>query len=200
MKNKIISIILFMTFITLGIIISNINTLKIDDIIYSIIMNFESNFLTLFFKTISFIFSTPMIILYCLLMIFFFRNKNKAVFISIMMIIQALITNIIKIIFKRNRPTINPMVIEKTYSFPSGHTVASVVLIIILGVFLKEKKLNKNIITLIQLLIISLVGLSRIYLGVHYFTDILGGILLSSSILFFVKDDKIKYWLEKGKL
>lgn len=105
------------------------------------------------------------------------------------MVIESLINNIIKIIIKRPRPEVFQMVVEKTYSFPSGHTMAATIFLLIFGNFLKEKfKDNKHFITIIQVLLIVLIGVSRIYLGVHYFTDIIGAILLSFTIFIFIKD------------
>lgn len=201
MKNKVISISLFIIFIIFGIFVINDYTLKLDDIIYNFIISFENKYLTYFFKSVSFIFSTPMIIFYCVLILILSKNRNKVLFISLMMIIQAIITNLIKIIYQRNRPNIYPMVVEKTYSFPSGHTMAAIVLITVIGYFYKEKyNKNKLFITFFQLIIIMLVGISRIYLGVHFFSDIVGSVLLSSSILFFIKDYvKIKSWLEMSR-
>ena len=201
MKNKVISISLFIIFIIFGIFVINDYMLKLDDIIYNFIISFENKYLTYFFKSVSFIFSTPMIIFYCVLILILSKNRNKVLFISLMMIIQAIITNLIKIIYQRNRPNIYPMVVEKTYSFPSGHTMAAIVLITVIGYFYKEKyNKNKLFITFFQLIIIMLVGISRIYLGVHFFSDIVGSVLLSSSILFFIKDYvKIKSWLEMSR-
>jgi len=87
---------------------------------------------------------------------------------------------IIKNIIKRTRPYINNKKIKilelmelDKYSFPSGHTFNACLLSWVL-----TKNYNINI-----TFIIYLVGLIRIYLGVHYPTDILGSIILSKIIL-----------------
>lgn len=189
MKNKFKSIILFIMLIILGILAINGYTKTIDNFIYEMIISVKSEIITNLMKFISFLFSTKMVILYCILCLIFFKNKRKAIHISGIMAIEALLNNIIKVIIKRPRPEVLQMVSEKTYSFPSGHTMAATIFLIIFGSFLKEKyKDNKRFITTIQVLLIILTGVSRIYLGVHYFTDIVGAIILSFAILLFIKD------------
>lgn len=189
MKNKFKSILLLLLFILLAILVINGYTKTIDNIVYKFIISSKSNTITNLMKFISFLFSTKMVVLYCIFCLVFFKNKRNAIYLSGIMAIEALLNNIIKIIIKRPRPEILQMVTVKTYSYPSGHTMAATIFLIVFGNFLKEKfKNNKRFITTIQVLLILLTGVSRIYLGVHYFTDIIGAILLSFAILIFIKD------------
>lgn len=189
MKNKFKSILLLLLFILLAILVINGYTKTIDNIVYKFIISSKSNTITNLMKFISFLFSTKMVVLYCIFCLVFFKNKRNAIYLSGIMAIEALLNNIIKVIIKRPRPEILQMVTVKTYSYPSGHTMAATIFLIVFGNFLKEKfKNNKRFITTIQVLLILLTGVSRIYLGVHYFTDIIGAILLSFAILIFIKD------------
>lgn len=189
MKSKIIAIAYLILFIILGIFVINGYTKTIDSFVYEMIINAKSSIITSLMKFISYLFSTKMVVLYCFFCLMFFKNKRKAIYLSGIMVIESLINNIIKIIIKRPRPEVFQMVVEKTYSFPSGHTMAATIFLLIFGNFLKEKfKDNKHFITIIQVLLIVLIGVSRIYLGVHYFTDIIGAILLSFTIFIFIKD------------
>lgn len=196
MKNKIIMIILGILFVLLGILCIYDYPKNLDLSIYQIIIKYKTPFLTFIFKSISFLFSTPMVIFYCVLSLFIFKNKKYASFFCIMMTLQAVVNNIIKIIFKRVRPNILPLVVEKTYSFPSGHTMTVIFFVMIIGYFFRKKYPNVKI-KFLQIIIILLIGISRIYLGVHYFTDIVGAIILSFFLLSFLKNDKIKCRLEK---
>ncbi|MBO5095266.1 MAG: phosphatase PAP2 family protein [Bacilli bacterium] len=189
MKNKFKSILLLLLFILLAILVINGYTKTIDNIVYKFIISSKSNTITNLMKFISFLFSTKIVVLYCIFCLVFFKNKRNAIYLSGIMAIEALLNNIIKVIIKRPRPEILQMVTVKTYSYPSGHTMAATIFLIVFGNFLKEKfKNNKRFITTIQVLLILLTGVSRIYLGVHYFTDIIGAILLSFAILIFIKD------------
>ena len=86
----------------------------------------------------------------------------------------------------RGRPLDINLIEETGYSFPSGHTLTAMAFygfIIYLIYVSKICKRSKIIfITLLSLLIL-VVGVSRVYLGVHYFTDILGGFTFSLSFL-----------------
>lgn len=111
-----------------------------------------------------------------------------------LLIIQG-INRVIKFIVKRPRPDkIFHLVVETNYSFPSGHSMSAMAGY---GLFIIELKNSqwqyKKIGMFICGLMIFLIGLSRIYLGVHYFSDVIGGFLLSLSYLLFVYDNTSFY-------
>lgn len=88
----------------------------------------------------------------------------------------------------RARPTLGHLVVEYSYSFPSGHAATSMILygsLILILPALMQKKYLRSLLQLILAFIIINVGISRVYLGVHFPSDILGGYLLSLSWLFF---------------
>ena len=103
---------------------------------------------------------------------------------------------LLKRIVERPRPEGFRIVEELGYSFPSGHSMVSMAFYGLFIYFIYEKVKNKYIkwtsIILLTLLIV-LIGISRIYLGVHYASDVLAGFLLSISYLglftHIIKDD-----------
>lgn len=103
-----------------------------------------------------------------------------------------LIVNATKALIQSPRP-INGIVPEGGYSFPSGHTTSTMVFLGILTYYTWQHWKNPKTKALTILLYIAteaLVGFSRVYLNVHWFSDILGGYLLGAfwltlSILLF---------------
>ena len=92
---------------------------------------------------------------------------------------------IVKPFFARERPDILRLVTENSYSFPSGHAMVNMalytVLIIYAYKFIRSKRIKYPLIILMMILVIA-IGFTRIYLGVHYAGDIIGGWLLGFAI------------------
>lgn len=104
-------------------------------------------------------------------------------------IVSEALNLILKEIFARERPNILQLVNETTYSFPSGHAMINTTVYTILGIFAikyirsKKIKISVVIMCIIMPLIISF---SRVYLGVHYAGDVLGGMLLGFAVTVFI--------------
>ncbi|MES2831691.1 MAG: phosphatase PAP2 family protein [Pseudomonadota bacterium] len=86
----------------------------------------------------------------------------------------------LKYTFQRARPSFEePLLTLSTYSFPSGHTAASTVFYGVLAAYLCSRvtaKLTQLAIIMAAATMVLLVGFSRMYLGVHYFTDVVAAI------------------------
>lgn len=104
-------------------------------------------------------------------------------------IVSEALNLILKEIFARERPNILQLVNETTYSFPSGHAMINTTVYTMLGIFAikyirsKKIKISVVIMCIIMPLIISF---SRVYLGVHYAGDVLGGMLLGFAVTVFI--------------
>ena len=117
----------------------------------------------------------------------FIAVKNKKVGFSIILnLALAALTNFtIKQIIQRPRPTGYRIIEEWGYSFPSGHSMVSISFygyLIYRILKSNNKTMKRFLIPIFSLLVIS-IGISRIYLGVHYTSDVLGGFLCGVSYL-----------------
>ena len=128
--------------------------------------------------------------------------KNKKIGISILsnVAIVTVLNQLIKRILQRPRPTEYRIIEETGYSFPSGHSMVSMAFygyfIYLIYKYVKNKYVKWISIILLSLLI-CLIGISRIYLGVHYTSDVLGGFLISISYLIIYISAANKFIIEK---
>lgn len=120
--------------------------------------------------------------------------------------IAGVLNPLLKLFFNRTRPsTLAPLITEHSLSFPSGHATASMVLygslFFLLPLFIDSKFVQYALRSLLVLIILS-IGVSRIYLGVHFPTDIIGGFSLSLSWLlltFPIYQEKRFIWRFQNK-
>lgn len=163
----------------------------IDKSIHDFVIKFSSEVTTTIMKIFTFFGSTIFIVILSIILFIIFiilKQKDKAFKTAGAIIISTIINNIIKIIIRRPRPEYMT-VVEKTFSYPSGHTMASTTLYGILLYLLLKSNLNKTYKIGFGIILGNLpllVGISRIYLGAHFFTDVFGGYLLSGIILTIV--------------
>lgn len=130
--------------------------------------------------------------------------KNKKIAISILanLVIITGLNQLLKRILQRARPTEYRIIQETGYSFPSGHSMISMAfygyLIYLIYKHVKNKYIKWISISLLSILI-CLIGISRIYLGVHYTSDVLGGFLISISYLVIYISAVNKFLVEDKK-
>ena len=156
---------------------------------YKVIVNINKiidNNLTTFFKIMTFFgdFHIPIVILVCILL--FIKNKWYFYLQSGSYLMSVGVAYLAKILSARPRPIEALIRIPISYSFPSGHTLTAIVFYIVLSYLLIHyfKIKNKTLVYSCSILLILIVGFSRIYLGVHYFSDVMGGIILGIPTLF----------------
>ena len=145
-----------------------------------------NNFLIEFNKIITNFASTKFFIFICFIFLLFLKKKKIAYLFIGIMLGCSLVVGFFKNIIKRERPNINRLVYEKGYSYPSGHTVSAISFygfIVFLAIISNVVLPFKIILSFILILLILLIGFSRIFLGVHYFSDIIGAIILGFSYL-----------------
>lgn len=152
---------------------------------------FVSNYLikdnvTPIMKGITWCGSAICLILVSFLSFFIFKNKKTSIFVWINLISITILNQALKFILHRPRPTDFRIIEENGYSFPSGHSMASIAfygfLIYLIYKKINNKYLKWGLICFLSILIL-VIGISRIYLGVHYTSDVLAGFLISIAYL-----------------
>jgi undecaprenyl-diphosphatase len=107
--------------------------------------------------------------------------KREAILFALTMAGAGLLNITLKLAFKRPRPVpFFNLSRPETYSFPSGHSLTSAVFFGALAAILTARTKSKRLsmaIWIVSVGMFLLIGLSRIYLGVHYTTDVIAGFL-----------------------
>ena len=167
-----------------------------DNSIYKLLSVLIDERITIFTKFITTLGSAYAIIPICAISIIYFRKKKQALYIPINLITIFIINQVLKRIIQRPRPEGFRIVEEGGYSFPSGHSMVSMafygLFIYLIYKNVKNKYIKWISITLLSILII-LIGISRIYLGVHYASDVVAGFCLS--ICYLTIYTKIMYYI-----
>ena len=183
-------IILFICIISLIVLIENVmdnDIMAFDEKGYFIISRYlMSDTMTSIAKCITNLANMYWLIGTSIILLIFLKNKKTGLHIAINLGLSALVNFTIKQIIQRPRPVGHRIIDESGYSLPSGHSMVSMAfygfLIYLIYKNVKNKYLRTTLIILLTLLIIS-IGVSRIYLGVHYVSDVLAGFLVAIAYL-----------------
>jgi len=153
-----------------------------DDDIFLFLRNFESRNVTHFFKLVTAFVSIPALFLFCLLIYLIPKTRKRGNLVVLNLGIVVFLNLILKNIFVRDRPLGVALIEERGYSFPSGHSMTSLAYfgLFIYLIYCSSLSKKKKIFSIALLcFLIFLIGISRIYLGVHYASDVIGGFFLS---------------------
>lgn len=172
-----------------------------DIIGYNIISKFLiSDFVTPIAKFITNFGGAIFLIVLTVFLFLVIKNRKIGVSIFSNLVIITVLNQLLKRILQRPRPTEFRIIEETGYSFPSGHSMISMAfygyLIYLIYKYVKNKYVKWISIVLLGILICS-IGISRIYLGVHYTSDVLGGFLISVSYLVIYVSAVNKFLIEK---
>ena len=165
------------------------------------------DFLTILFRTITHLIDIPVIITWVLIVAFIFYRKQWKLESYLMLgnlTLAGILIVTFKNIYQRPRPEILHLVEEKGFSFPSGHSLAVTLLIgsliIIVGQRVKDRTVKLILQFLLGIYLVSVI-ISRVYLGVHYPSDVLASLCVGLGVLFieFPFYDKLRFqWRFKG--
>lgn len=177
-----------------------------DDAVYKFISGFISDGMTGFMKLMTFLGSGWSITALAAAIPFFvFILKKKKYYAAALMVplniaAGSLLNEILKRIFLRPRPDIHRLITVTGYSFPSGHSMNSMIFygfIIYLLLSYARPRYRYAAASILGLMIL-LIGTSRIYLGVHYASDVIAGFIMGLAWLaLFIRIAK-RYIMHKG--
>ena len=162
-------------------------TITIDLLIYKLIVqNMRNDILTNIYKVITNFGGAYCLIIISILSLIYIKDKKIALAVPLNLIIITILNSILKNIVERPRPIGYRLIDETGYSFPSGHSMVSSAFYGLIIYFIWKNVKNKkvrNVFCVLLGILIFLIGISRIYLGVHYATDVIGGFLISITYL-----------------
>ncbi|CDE14873.1 pAP2 family protein [Clostridium sp. CAG:470] len=172
-----------------------------DIIGYKIISTFLiSDFATPIAKFITNFGGAIFLITLTVILVILIKNKKIGLSIFSNLVIITVLNQLLKRILQRPRPTEFRIIEETGYSFPSGHSMVSMAfygyLIYLIYKYVENRYVKWISIVLLSILICA-IGVSRIYLGVHYTSDVLGGFLVSISYLILFISTVNKFFIEK---
>ncbi len=189
-KKIILCCMLLLLFIVIAVMVSTNHILKIDDAIYDFIMSGRSSFLDRYFTFITHFGDTLSIILVVAVFLLLTRNQD-GLLLTISAVSSALVNTLVKHLFVRARPSHLRLIKQGGYSFPSGHAMISICVygFLLYLVFLRveNKYVKYTLMTILAILIIS-IGISRIYVGVHYPSDVIGGYFLGGILIALITE------------
>ncbi|GAA3253901.1 Membrane-associated phospholipid phosphatase [Lactococcus lactis subsp. lactis] len=168
----------------------------------------SSSGLTYFFSHMTNIFGDKggiiVAVLLALVLYLLFKQKEATIWFAATVVLSLALNTVIKVIIGRERPDIHRLAAfanEAGKSFPSGHSIFATIIFgsiffICLGKL--KNRSSKILLGILCIILIALVMFSRIFVGVHYPSDTIGGFLEGISILLLTYPTYIKYQ-EKSK-
>lgn len=178
--------------------VKNGRILELDLNIYKFFSeNIINDKLTPIVKVITHIGGAKIVFVLTILAIILIKGLKNKLFLLTGIVGTAGLNVVLKHIVRRERPNINRLIPEKGYSFPSGHSMMSMafygMLIFLIFKYVKNTALKWTLIVILTILL-STIGITRIYLGVHYPSDVIGGFVVSLTYLFILTEiyNKVK--------
>lgn len=169
---------------------------------YHLVVNLRNDFLTQIMKSITFLASPLFLIIITIVVLIYFNDKRKNTRLIFNLGFVTIINQLLKHVIKRSRPIGYRLIEETGFSFPSGHSMVSLAFY---GYFIyliwksHISKKYKILFSFLLSILILAIGLSRIYLGVHYASDVFAGMSLSLIYLIIYTTFLNKIDMKKGE-
>ncbi|OQB23562.1 MAG: undecaprenyl pyrophosphate phosphatase [Firmicutes bacterium ADurb.Bin182] len=189
-RNNWLIVVPVILFVILAVCVRARLTVGLEGWAYSKTAEHMSPAMTSVVKGITHIGDTAVVILICLTLIVIPKTRGTiALPVSGAVILSFVLNIALKHVLARERPDILRLINETSYSFPSGHAMINSSLYIILLLFIFKyikNRWTKWILASVCAILIIAIGFSRVYLGVHYAGDILGGWMFGFAVSIFV--------------
>lgn len=167
--------------------ISNGQIKNFDLPIIEFVQGLETPWLTVVLKAFTWIGSAygvvPITLIICAILFYGINEKKRAIFFAFSIVSTIILNESLKLYFVRDRPEIYRLMDAGGFSFPSGHTMMAFslygMIVYVTWRHLKETK-QRIFIMILATFIAFLIAISRIYVGVHFPSDIVGGFAAST--------------------
>jgi len=174
-------------FIGWGALVTQGKLVDFDLTIINWTQGWENDTLTSIMKVITYLGSskgTIILLLLVALVLFVFLGHRKELILLILSVGGVAILNEgLKMLYRRDRPDLHRIIEETGFSFPSGHSMASFTLYTMITYLLWRhirSRRGRTVLIILASFMILMIGMSRVYLGVHFPSDLIGGYLISS--------------------
>ena len=185
MRNRVVISLLFLIVWTVLILTDNVGWF--DDLVYDFVYSLKSDSLTSVMKIITSFSSVKlMALLTALSLVGLIWKRKESIYLVTTLGISTIINLLLKNIIRRDRPLHEWLVEESGFSNPSGHAMGSMAFYGSIIVIVKNSKIDKKYKYLIYGILgflIFMIGISRVYLGVHYPSDIISGWIIGFILL-----------------
>lgn len=169
-------------FASMTLLINGNDIVYFDKVIISFIQSFETPFLTSTMKFFSFIGSGSsinfIVIISIIVLYFLFHYRSELLLFILVLMGSHYLFRLLKEIFHRARPDLHRLIEIGGYSFPSGHATNAITVYGILSFLLWRHiptRWGRSLLVIFSIIMILTIGFSRIYLGVHYPSDVIAG-------------------------
>ena len=183
---NILFILCIVIFVTLLLMYNMDKLSTFDSTIYKYVTYYKNDIITNIAMLLSFLCSTWFIALICVFIMIVVKNKKIGFYTTLSVMLCYIFNVFIKNVVMRPRPVDINLVNEHGYSFPSGHSMGAISFYGFLMYVVYRSNLDnklKWLIYILNSLLILFIGFSRIYLGVHYPSDVIAGFSIASALM-----------------
>ncbi|PFH88440.1 phosphatase PAP2 family protein [Bacillus sp. AFS088145] len=200
-----ISLLSLFGFGLMALLVSNHSIYHFDSTVINFIQGLESPVITSLMKIITFLGSSVFIILLSISILYFLykvlNHRSELILFIAALIGSNILCVLLKLFFHRARPDLHRLIEISGYSFPSGHATNAMTVYGILTFILWRNistKSGRSLLIITSLIMILLIGISRIYLGVHFPSDVIagyftGGFWISTAIWYYQRYKEKQY-------